>query len=114
MEDGRRLAVPRLIVSEGMESLQMTCVGGEALFEFLRSGKKLQCVLPAPWLAGEPAWDDQHIWVPGLMGVYQIDRNTGRTRLLAHKKDVPCLDLLKQGDRLYVATRDGLYWMRIQ
>lgn len=102
-------AAARLIGSDKAESLQVTCNGGEAVFTFLKSGKSITCPLPLPWLIGEPAWDDKRIWVPGFMGLYEIDRASGDIRLVAHQTQNPCLDIVRLDGELYVATRLGLY-----
>ncbi len=103
---------PRFIVCRDGEALQLTISkspAGQSVFEFLGTGEKITCDLPLPDEIGEPAWDEHRIWVPGYTGLYEIERQSGKMRWLAFDKDNPCLSVIRLGDKLYVATRKGLY-----
>jgi len=104
---------PRLIVSDGVEAVLVHIPDKKTDFYFLRAGTKVTAELPLPWLMGEPAWDDHRIWAPTFMGLYEIDRATGRATWLAHQDGNPFLSVLKHGNRLYVATGRGLYYREI-
>jgi len=99
----------RYIISDGDEALQMSIAGKTAVFEFLKAQHKVQWAYPLPVLIGEPAWDNDRIWVPAHTGLYELDRATGNARWLAHQDDTACLAVLRHGGKLYVATTRGLY-----
>jgi hypothetical protein len=102
-------SAPRYILSEGGEVLRVSHLEGKVLFEFLKAGEKLAVDLPVPECVGEAAWDATRIWVPSFMGLYQVERKTGRVNWLAYQEETQCLAVLKHAGKLYVATTRGLY-----
>jgi ligand-binding sensor domain-containing protein len=102
-------SAPRYILSEGGEALQVSHLEGKTLFEFLKAGEKLAVDLPVPECVGEAAWDATRLWVPGFLGLYQVERATGKVTWLAHQEQTQCTAVLKHAGKLYVATTRGLY-----
>ncbi len=102
-------SAPRYILSEGGEALQVSHLEGKTLFEFLKAGEKLAVDLPVPECVGEAAWDATRLWVPSFLGLYQIERKTGRVTWLAYQEKTQCLAVLKHAGKLYVATTRGLF-----
>ncbi|MBM4040432.1 MAG: hypothetical protein FJ290_18140 [Planctomycetes bacterium] len=102
-------SAPRYVLSEGGEALRVSHVEGKTLFEFLKAGERLAVELPVPECVGEAALDAKRIWVPGFLGLYQVERGTGKVTWLAHQEQTQCLAVLKHAGKLYVATTRGLY-----
>ena len=69
--------------------------------------------MPVPSLMGEPAWDEQRIWVPSASGLYEVDRATGHVNWLAYQEGNPFFSVLKHGHRLYIATARGLFYREL-
>ena len=104
---------PRFGLTDRDETLLVRVLGNQTEFQFLKAGKKIQATVPVPQLMGDPAFDDDRIWVPTSSGLYEIDRATGRITWLAYDDGNWFLSVLKAGDRLYVATSRGLYYREI-
>jgi len=99
----------RYVLSESDETLQLWATDDTATFEFLKARQKVAWPYRFPHMVGEPAWDATRIWVPTEMGLYEVDRATGKARRLACQEETACLAVVKLGGRLYVATTRGLY-----
>ena len=104
---------PFLVVSQDDEALIVRIAGDRSEFRFVRSGQKVTATVPTPQLMGEPAWDEHRIWAPTSSGLYEVDRATGGVKWLAYQEGNLFLSVLKDGNRLYVATARGLYYREI-
>lgn len=104
---------PLLVVSDGGETIIVNVSGEQTEFRFMKAGEIVRTPIPLPQMMGEPAWDEHRIWVPTASGLYEIDRATGRLTWLAYEVGNHFRSLLKAGDRLYVATSQGLYYREI-
>jgi hypothetical protein len=102
-----------MVVSDGNETLVVQGTNDRLEFHFEKSGKKVKATVPASLLIGEPAWDDDCIWVPTPSGLYEVERATGRVAWLAYQYGNSFYSVLKHGNRLYVATARGLYYRGI-
>ena len=100
-----RKDAPWMVVSQGDEALVVRVLDDRTEFRFVKAGQKITAPVPVPQLMGEPAWDDNRIWVPTSSGLYEVDRTTGQVRWLAYEADNPFISLLKADTRLYVATQ---------
>ncbi|NLX99214.1 MAG: hypothetical protein GXY83_24010 [Rhodopirellula sp.] len=100
---------PQLVISSGGETLLVRGVADQSQFHFVKADQTVTAAVPVPTLIGEPAWDDQRIWVPTASGLYEVERATGQVKWLAYQDGNPFLAVLKAHGRLYVATSRGLY-----
>ena len=105
---------PMLVASQGDEALIVRLSGNRSQFHFVKAGQDVTADVPAPKLMGEPAWDDNRIWVPTASGLYEVDRATGRVTWVTYQEGNPFLSLLIYGNRLYIATNRGLYYQEIR
>ena len=99
----------RYVVSSAGEALQLQLEAGQATLSFQGTEERHSCAIPFPQLIGEPAWDERRIWVPGYMGLYEIERKSGALRWVASQKDTQCLSVVRFGEKLCVATTKGLF-----
>lgn len=104
---------PRLVVSQGDEAMLVRASGGKSEFEFVGTGQKVTSAVPVAALMGEPAWDQDRIWVPTPSGLHAVERASGNVRWVAYQNGNPFSSLLKAHGRLYVATGRGLYYCHI-
>ncbi len=104
---------PRFVLSSLDETLVVRITGDQTEFHFAKAGQTVKARVPVPAMIGEPAWDQQRIWVPTSSGLYEVDRATGRLTWLAYEDGNWFLSLLKAGNVLYVATSRGLYYYDI-
>ena len=104
-----KLRIPRFVLTRNGETLQGIVENEKLTFAFLDSGQKLTCDIPLPELTGEPDWDAHRIWVPGFMGLHEVNRQTGHVNWLAYKQGISAVSVLKHERKLYVATTEGLY-----
>jgi hypothetical protein len=129
---------PRLVVSQDDDTLIVRISENHPQFHFVKANQDVAADVPLPWMMGEPAWDEHRIWAPTASGLYEVDRASGRVTWLAYRIDKPVpsgpyaadfawgrvpwatypngplfYSVLRQGDRLYVATSRGLYYCHI-
>ncbi len=100
---------PRLVVSQGDETIVVRAAGEKSVFQFVKTGQQVTAAVPLPPTMGEPAWDDARIWAPTASGLYEVDRATGNVRWLAYQEGNPFFSVLRAEGRLFIATAYGLY-----
>lgn len=104
---------PLVVASQDDEALIVRLSGDQTLFHFVKSGQDVTTAVPVSRSLGEPAWDENRLWAPTSSGLYEVDRATGRVAWLAYEEGNPFLSVLKHGNRLYIATTRGLYYLSI-
>jgi len=105
--------IPICIVSNDTETLRVQTDGKKLALEFIATSNEICWPFLLPGFVGEPAWDAARIWIPTYIGLYEVNRNTGKVKWLAHQDGTQCLAALRYMGRLYVATNRGLYWCDI-
>ena len=102
---------PQIVVSDGNETLEVRFAGDQSMFHFVKPDQTVTAVVPVPTMIGDPAWDQERIWVPTASGLYEVDRATGEVKWLAYQDGDQFLSVLKADGRLYVATSRALYYL---
>jgi ligand-binding sensor domain-containing protein len=104
---------PLYYLNDNGETLCCSMKDRQACFEFSKDGNvigEVKCNLPGPTLIGEAAWDAKRLWVPTCAGLYEVDRQSGSVKWLAHQDEEFVYTVLRCENCLYVATTKGLYW----
>ena len=97
------------VVSQGDETLEVRMSSKGTIFEFLNSRRQYEWTQQLPHNTGIPAWDAKRIWVPHYLGLFEIDRQSGKVSLIAYDRSIEAKTAIVMGGNLYVAASTGLY-----
>jgi hypothetical protein len=113
--EGKWVSTQDLLVaiSNGTETLTISGMRNKQVLR-LRGMKDVALTLPDITLAPEPAFNKTTVFLPTDLGLYEIDRVTGRQKWVAHQDATPCLSAVTLGDAVYVMSTRGLYRYGVQ